>query len=122
MKFTRRRLTLDSFIIEAGAVRALRAASLHERVLVVEAGPGWGKTTAVRAAFPGAPYVEVPSAGRTGAFELALLTSLGLSVSDAGSIVARLDSDATCVLRAIVAAHTGQAIILDDIQRLDSAG
>ncbi len=91
-------------------------------MLVVEAGPGWGKTTAVRAAFPDAPYVEVPGGGRAGAFELALLTSLGLSVSDAGSIVARLDSDATCVLRAIIAAHTGQAIILDDIQRLDSVG
>jgi DNA-binding CsgD family transcriptional regulator len=113
---------LDATTVEGGAVRALRAASLHERVLVVEAGPGWGKTTAVRAAFPDAPYVEVPSGGRAGAFELALLTSLGLSVSDAGSIVARLDSDATCVLRAIIAAHSGQAIILDDIQRLDSAG
>ena len=100
----------------------MRAASLHERVLVVEAGPGWGKTTAVRAAFPDAPYVEVPAGGRAGAFEVALLTSLGLSVADAGSIVARLDTDATGVLRAVIAAHTGQAIILDDIQRLDSAG
>jgi DNA-binding CsgD family transcriptional regulator len=122
MKFTRRRLTLDSFIIEAGAVRALRAAALHERVLVVEAGPGWGKTTAVRSAFPDALYVEVPAGARAGAFEVALLVSLGLSAADAGSIVARLDVDATSVLRAVLASQQRRAIIIDDIQRLDAIG
>jgi DNA-binding CsgD family transcriptional regulator len=95
---------------------------LHERVLIVEAGPGWGKTTAVRAAFPGAVYAEVPAGAREGAFESALLTALGLSPSDAGSVVSRLDSDATGVLRAVSAAHAGRAIVVDDVQRLDARG
>jgi hypothetical protein len=108
--------------VEVGAVRALRAAALHERVLVVEAGPGWGKSTAVRAAFPDALYVEVPAGARAGAFEAALLVALGLSAADAGSIVARTDADATAVLRAVLAAHERRPIVIDDIQRLDLNG
>jgi DNA-binding CsgD family transcriptional regulator len=122
MKFYCGGSPLDSVIVEVGAVRALRAAALHERVLVVEAGPGWGKSTAVRAAFPDALYVEVPAGARAGAFEAALLVALGLSAADAGSIVARTDADATAVLRAVLAAHERRPIVIDDIQRLDLNG
>lgn len=108
--------------VETGAVRALRAASLHERVLLVEAGPGWGKTTAVRAAFPSAQYLEVPPGARPAAFHRALLESFGLSAADAGSIVARLTDDAESVTRAILSAiPTGSTLIIDDVQRLDAA-
>jgi DNA-binding CsgD family transcriptional regulator len=90
--------------------------------LIVEAGPGWGKTTAVRAAFPDAVYLEVPAGARIDAFEIALLTALGLSASDAGSIVARQDADATSVLRAVTAGHGRRTIVIDDVQRLDARG
>ena len=89
----------------------------------MEAGPGWGKTTAVRAAFPNAQYVEVPAGGRPGSFHAALLGAAGLSAADAGSIVARLASDADGVVRSILAAvpaHT--SLLIDDVQRLDPAG
>jgi DNA-binding CsgD family transcriptional regulator len=101
----------------------LRAASLHERVLLVEAGPGWGKTTAVRAAFRDAHYVEVPSAARPGAFHLAVLGAFGLTAADAGSIVARLPVDAAGVVQSALAAIPSRStLIVDDVQRLDSTG
>ena len=89
----------------------------------MEAGPGWGKTTAVRAAFPSAHYIEVPSGARPSAFHVALLSALGFSSADAGSIVARLGPDADGVTRSIVAAVPARAtLIIDDIQRLDASG
>lgn len=89
----------------------------------MEAGPGWGKTTAVRAAFPGAQYVEVPSGARPSAFHVALLTTLGFSPSDAGSVVARLGTDTDSVTRAIIAAVPARTtLVIDDVQRLDAAG
>jgi DNA-binding CsgD family transcriptional regulator len=103
-------------------VRALRAASLHERVLLVEAGPGWGKTTAAQAAFPDALYVEVPPGTRPGAFHVALLAALGFAAADAGSIVARLNADADGVTRSIVNAVPARTtLLIDDVQRLDAA-
>ncbi len=87
----------------------------------MEAGPGWGKTTAVRAAFPNAQYVEVPSAARRGSFHVALLRAFGLSLADAGSIVARLAGDADDVVRSIMAAVPARSsLVIDDVQRLDS--
>jgi DNA-binding CsgD family transcriptional regulator len=89
----------------------------------VEAGPGWGKTTAVRAAFPNAHYVEVPSGARPGLFHLALLGAYGLAPSDAGSIVARLALDPDGVLRSILAAVPARStLLIDDVQRLSPAG
>lgn len=89
----------------------------------MEAGPGWGKTTAVRAAFPSAHYVEVPSGGRPSAFQVALLSALGFSSADAGSVVARLAADTHGVTRSIVGAIPARTVLLiDDVQRLDSAG
>lgn len=101
----------------------MRAASLHERVLLVEAGPGWGKTTAVRAAFPGAQYIEVPSGARPSAFHLALLSALGVSPADAGSVVARLARNPDSVTRSIVDyVPPRTTLIVDDVQRLDAHG
>lgn len=109
--------------VETGAVRALRAASLHERVLLVEAGPGWGKTTAVRAAFPSAQYIEVPAGSRPGSFHRALLHALGLSAADAGSIVARLSGDADGTIRSILSAVPPRCFVaVDDVHRLDPEG
>lgn len=89
----------------------------------MEAGPGWGKTTAVRAAFPSAQYVEVPSGPRPSAFHLALLTALGFSAADAGSVVARLSTNTDGVTRSIVAAVPPRTtIVIDDVQRLDAQG
>lgn len=89
----------------------------------MEAGPGWGKTTAVRAAFPGAQYIEVPSGARPRAFHGAFLVALGFSPADAGSVIARLANDADGVTRAIAAAVPARTtIVIDDVQRLDGAG
>ncbi|MBV8372975.1 MAG: hypothetical protein JOY69_06915 [Candidatus Eremiobacteraeota bacterium] len=89
----------------------------------MEAGPGWGKTTAVRAAFPDAQYIEVPSSTRLGSFHVALLVAFGLTPSDAGSIVARLAGDADGVMRSILSAIPARSVVLiDDVQRLDEPG
>jgi DNA-binding CsgD family transcriptional regulator len=89
----------------------------------VEAGPGWGKTTAVRAAFPNAQYVEVPAGARPGSFHRAVLHAFGLSAADAGSIVARLATDADGVIRSILSAAPARcSMLVDDVQRLDPDG
>lgn len=89
----------------------------------MEAGPGWGKTTAVRAAFSGAHYIEVPSGARPSAFHYALLVALGYTPADAGSVVARLANDSDGVTRSIVAAVPARTtIVVDDVQRLDAPG
>ncbi len=89
----------------------------------MEAGPGWGKTTAVRAAFPDAQYVEVPAGSRPGSFHRTLLQALGLSATDAGSIVARLAGDADGAIRSILAALPPRcSLLVDDVQRLDPEG
>ena len=89
----------------------------------MEAGPGWGKTTAVRAAFSDAHYVEVPAGVRAGSFHRVLLESLGIDANDAGSIVARLASDPDGVTRALLAAIPNRAqLVIDDVQRLDPHG
>jgi DNA-binding CsgD family transcriptional regulator len=109
--------------IEAEAIRALRAASIHERVLLVEAGPGWGKTTAARMAFPTARYIEVPPGRRRGAFHNALLNEFGFSPSDAGSVVARLGKDNASVTQSVLAGIPPRTwLIVDDVQRLDDDG
>ncbi len=89
----------------------------------MEAGPGWGKTTAVRAAFPNAHYIEVPAGSRPGSFHRALLHALGLSAEDAGSIVARLAGDADGAIRSILSAVPPRcSLLVDDVQRLDPEG
>ncbi|MGA8534491.1 MAG: LuxR C-terminal-related transcriptional regulator [Candidatus Tumulicola sp.] len=89
----------------------------------MEAGPGWGKTTAVRAAFPDAQYVEAPSGGRPGSFHVAVLGAFGLAPADAGSIAARLASDADGVVQSVLTAvPAASRLIVDDVQRLDPAG
>lgn len=89
----------------------------------MEAGPGWGKTTAVRAAFPNAQYLEVPAGANPGAFHRALLQLYGLSAPDAGSIVARLSVNPDDVTRSVLAAIPPRSwLVLDDVQRLDADG
>jgi DNA-binding CsgD family transcriptional regulator len=101
----------------------LRVAALHERVLLVEAGPGWGKTSAVRAAFPEAPYVEVPLGQRSGSMHAAVLAALGLSAADAGRIVSRLLTDPESVADAVINALPARTmLVIDDVQRLESEG
>ncbi|MEO6835419.1 MAG: LuxR C-terminal-related transcriptional regulator [Candidatus Tumulicola sp.] len=77
----------------------------------------------MRAAFPDAQYVEVPSGARPSAFHVALLTAFGFAPADAGSVVARLATDADGVTRSIVAGVPPRTtLLIDDIQRLDAAG
>jgi DNA-binding CsgD family transcriptional regulator len=77
----------------------------------------------VRAAFPSAQYVEVPSGARPGSFPLALLVAFGLAPPDAGSVVARLATDADGAVRALLTAVPPRSsLIVDDVQRLDPAG
>ena len=110
-------------MIETSAVRALRAAALHERVLLVEAGPGWGKTTAVRLAFPDAHYVDVPPIERRGALHEALLVASGLSRVDAGRVVARLEKDSAGVNEAVIdTLRVSKMLAIDNVHRLDGDG
>lgn len=110
-------------MIEIAAARALRVAALHERVLLVEAGPGWGKTTAVRAAFPEALYVEVPHGDRLGALHAAILMAYGLSAADAGRVASRLEDDPAFAHETVASAIPLRAtLIVDDVQRLNPDG